>query len=189
MVPESDTNDFNYKAGDYIETNVAWNPPSIKTFCKFANEHLVDAFPRHDIFMHGAFPHLPTWDIDIAIIGEPTDEAGKTIIDLTNTSLNQYNMLVDITLYETPELFQGVHTYNRTGDTSVLGRIDMYKPYYEVYKNGEALHYADRKVEQVSKHLYKHYTSLEAPQVKFNKERKHIYEAQHILTFLKVYNV
>jgi len=189
MVPESDTNDFNYKAGDYIETNVAWNPPSIKTFCKFANEHLVDAFPRHDIFMHGAFPHLPTWDIDIAIIGEPTDEAGKTIIDLTNTSLNEYNMLVDITLYETPELFQGVHTFNRTGDSSVLGRIDMYKPYYEVYKNGEALHYADRKVEQVSKHLYKHYTSLEAPQVKFNKERKHIYEAQHILTFLKVYNV
>ena len=189
MVPESDTNDFNYKAGDYIETNVAWNPPSIKTFCKFANEHLVDAFPRHDIFMHGAFPHLPTWDIDIAIIGEPTDEAGKTIIDLTNISLNEYNMLVDITLYETPELFQGVHTFNRTGDSSVLGRIDMYKPYYEVYKNGEALHYADRKVEQVSKHLYKHYTSLEAPQVKFNKERKHIYEAQHILTFLKVYNV
>ena len=189
MVPESDTNDFNYKAGDYIETNVAWNPPSIKTFCKFANEHLVDAFPRHDIFMHGAFPHLPTWDIDIAIIGEPTDEAGKTIIDLTNISLNEYNMLVDITIYETPELFQGVHTYNRTGDTSVLGRIDMYKPFYEVYKNGEALHYADRKVEQVSKHLYKHYTSLEAPQVKFNKERKHIYEAQHILTFLKVYNV
>ena len=189
MVPESDTNDFNYKAGDYIETNVAWNPPSIKTFCKFANEHLVDAFPRHDIFMHGAFPHLPTWDIDIAIIGEPTDEAGKTIIDLTNISLNEYNMLVDITIYETPELFQGVHTFNRTGDSSVLGRIDMYKPYYEVYKNGEALHYADRKVEQVSKHLYKHYTSLEAPQVKFNKERKHIYEAQHILTFLKVYNV
>ena len=189
MVPESDTNDFNYKAGDYIETNVAWNPPSIKTFCKFANEHLVDAFPRHDIFMHGAFPHLPTWDIDIAIIGEPTDEAGKTIIDLTNISLNEYNMLVDITIYETPELFQGVHTYNRTGDTSVLGRIDMYKPFYEVYKNGEALHYADRKVEQVSKHLYKHYTSLEAPQEKFKKERKHIYEAQHILTFLKAYNV
>ena len=170
MVPESDTNDFHYKAGDYIETNVAWNPPNIKTFCKFANEHLVDAFPRHDIFMHGAFPHLPTWDIDIAIIGEPTDEAGKTIIDLTNISLNEYNMLVDITIYETPELFQGVHTYNRTGDTSVLGRIDMYKPFYEVYKNGEALHYADRKVEQVSKHLYKHYTSLEAPQEKFKKE-------------------
>ena len=189
MVSESDTNDFNYKAGDYIETNVAWNQPSIKTFCKFANEHLVDAFPRHDIFMHGAFPHLPTWDIDIAIIGEPTDEAGKTIIDLTNTSLNQYNMLVDITLYETPELFQGVHTYNRTGDTSALGRIDMYKPYFEVYKNGEALHYAERKVEQVSKHLYKHYTSLEAPQPKFNNERKHIYEAQHIKTFLKVYDV
>jgi hypothetical protein len=65
----------------------------------------------------------------------------------------------------------------------------MYKPYFEVYKNGEALHYAERKVEQVSKHLYKHYTSLEAPQPKFNNERKHIYEAQHIKTFLKVYDV
>ena len=82
-----------------------------------------------------------------------------------------------------------MHTYNQTGDTSKLGRSDMYKPYYEVYKNGEPLHYPERKVEKISEHLYKHYTSLEAPQPKFNKERKHIYEAKHISTFLKVYNV
>ena len=189
MVSESDTNNFTYTAGDYIKTDIAWNPPSIKNFCKFANEHLIGAFPKHDIFLHGAFPHLPTWDVDIAISGEPTDEAGKTIIDLTNTSLNQYNMLVDITLYETPALFDGVHTYNQTGDTSVLGRVDMYKPYYEVYKNGQPMHYEKRKVEKVSEHLYKHFTSLEAPQPKFKKERKHIYEAQHIKTFLKVHDV
>ena len=78
MVSEPDTNNFTYTAGDYIKTDVAWNPPSIKNFCKFANEHLVGAFPQHDIFLHGAFPHLPTWDVDIAVIGEPTDDAGKT---------------------------------------------------------------------------------------------------------------
>ena len=189
MVPESDKEKFSYKAGDYIETDIAWNPPDVKTFCEFAKEHLVDAFPRHDIFMHGAFPHLPTWDIDIAIIGEPTDQAGKTIIDLTNTSLNQYNMLVDITLYETPALFNGVTRYNMTGDTSHLGRVDMYKPFYEVYKNGEALHYPERKVEKISEHLYKHFTSLEDVQPKFKNERTHIYEAKHISTFLKIYDV
>ena len=148
MVPESDTTDFSYKAGDYIETNIAWGMPTPKTFCEFAINHLVDAFPRHEIFVHGAFPHQPTWDVDIAIIGEPTDDVGKTIIDLTNTSLNQYNMLVDISLYETPALFDGVHTFNRTGDMSHLKSVDMYKPYYEIYKNGEALHYAERKVQQ-----------------------------------------
>ncbi len=189
MVSESDTNNFTFTAGDHIATNVAWNPPNVKTFCKFAIEHLIDAFPDHDIFMHGAFPHLPTWDVDVAIIGKPTDEAGKTIIDLTNTSLNQYNMLVDITLYETPLLFQGVHTYNRTGDTSVLGRTDMYKPFYEVYKNGEPMHYPERKVEKISEHLYKHFTSLEDVQPKFKNERKHIYQATHISNFLKVHNV
>ena len=189
MVPESDTNNFSYKAGDYIETNVAWNPPNIKTFCKFANEHLLNAFPDHDIFLHGAFPHIPTWDIDLAIIGEPTDEAGKTIIDLTNISLNQYNMLVEMTIYETTELFDGVFTFNQTGDVSKLGRVDMYKPYYEVYKNGEPMHYQDRKVEKLSEHMYKHYTSLELPQSKFGKQRKYIYEAQHIKSFLNVYNV
>ena len=170
MVPESDTNNFSYKAGDYIETNVAWNPPNIETFCKFANEHLLNAFPNHDIFLHGAFPHVPTWDIDLAIIGEPTDEAGKTIIDLTNISLNQYNMLVEMTIYETTELFDGVFTFNQTGDVTKLGRVDMYKPYFEVYKNGEPVHYQDRKVEKISEHMYKHYTSLELPQSKFGKQ-------------------
>ena len=189
MVPESDTTDFSYKAGDYIETNIAWSMPTPKTFCEFAINHLVDAFPRHEIFVHGAFPHQPTWDVDIAIIGEPTDDVGKTIIDLTNTSLNQYNMLVDISLYETPALFDGVHTFNRTGDMSHLKSVDMYKPYYEIYKNGEALHYAERKVQQVSKHLYKHFTSLERPNDKFKTIRKHIYEAIHIKSFIKAYNV
>jgi len=189
MVSESDTNNFTYTAGDYIKTNVGWNPPDIKTFCKFATKHLVNAFPRHDIFMCGAFPYEPTWDVDIAIIGEPTDEAGKTIIDLTNISLNEYNMLVDITIYETPALFEGVYTYNQTGDVSKLGRTDMYKPFYEVYKNGEPMHYSKRKVEKISEHLYKHYTSLEEPQSKFKQRKKYIYEAKHISTFLKVYNV
>jgi hypothetical protein len=189
MVSESDTNNFTYTAGDYIKTDVAWNPPDIKTFCEFAVEHLVDAFPKHDIFIHGSFPFLPTWDVDIAIIGEPTDEAGKTIIDLTNTSLNQYNMLVDISIYETTALWEGVDAYNRNGDTSALGRTDMYKPYFEAYKNGEPMHYLERKVEKLSEHLYKHYTSLEEPQPKFKQSKKYIYEARHISTFLKVHNV
>ena len=98
-------------------------------------------------------------------------------------------MLVDISLYETPALFDGVHTFNRTGDMSHLKSVDMYKPYYEIYKNGEALHYAERKIQQVSKHLYKHFTSLERPSDKFKTIRKHIYEAIHIKSFIKAYNV
>ena len=65
----------------------------------------------------------------------------------------------------------------------------MYKPYYESYKNGEPLHFAERKVEKISDVLYKHYTSLEELSSKFANEKRVIYKPINIKDYNRIYNV
>ncbi len=180
--------EFEFTKGDYIKTNIAWNRPDIETFGTFLEKEFLPTLPKtHEAYLHGAFPHRLTWDIDIAIIGKPTDEVALWLIKMYNCSLNKYKLLLDMAIFQDNTLFIGIDEYNRTGNGSVLGKSNMYKPYHESYKNGEAMHYKDRKVEKISNVLYKHYIIVEGLRDKF--KNKVINHPLNLKTFQKVYNV
>ena len=182
--------EFTFTKGDFIKTNIAWERPYIEKFGEFVDKEILPGLPAtHDAFLHGAFPHRITWDIDIAIIGKPTDEVANWVINLYNKSLNEYKQLIDVAIFEDFTLFYGIDDYNKYGDTEFLGQADMFKPYYESFKNGEPMHYPKRKVEKVSKVLYKHFTSLEPLGEKFTKEKRIIYKPINIKDFNRIYNV
>ena len=182
--------EFTFNKGEYIKTDIPWNRPYIDTFGEFVDNEILPGLPAtHDAFLYGSFPHKLTWDIDIAIIGKPTDEVAHWIINLYNKSFNEYKQLIDVAIFEDFTLFYGINDYNKYGDPDVLGQADMYKPYFESYKNGEPQHYPERKVEKISDVLYKHFTSLEGLRSKFVKEKRVIYKPTNIKDFNRIYNV
>lgn len=183
--------DFNFTKGDHISTNILWERPSIEKFKKFLNKEFLPNFPQntHEAYLYGSFPWEITWDIDIAIIGKPTDEVAQFIINMYNISLNEYRQLIDVAIFESADLFIGIEQFNRTNDASVLGQIDMYKPYYESYYNKETIYNKERHVEKISKFLYKHFISEETIDEKFYKADKIMRLPTALNKFSKVFSV
>lgn len=184
--------EFTFTKGDFIKTDIPWNRPNIPTFGKFLKDELLPGLPAtHDAFLYGSFPHIQTWDIDIAVIGKPSNEVAKWIINLYNKSLNEYRQLIDVAMFEDFTLFYGIDEYNKTGDVEALGDggYDMYKPYFESFKNDEPMYNPNRKIEKISDVLYKHYTSLESVPDKFAKNKRAIYHPMNLKDFNRIYNV
>lgn len=74
---------FYYKVGE-IETNVRWVRPSKKKLLKVWNEvtELNAYVNEYDCYLVGGFPQgVPTWDIDVILIGDKDYVKIKSIIN------------------------------------------------------------------------------------------------------------
>lgn len=188
MSNSTDENKFDYKLGEHIKTDVQWERPNIETFLKFINQELLPTMPNtHEAFLVGAFPHTWTWDIDVFIIGKPTDEVALWMIDLYNKSLNDYKQLIDMAIFEDISVFQNYDLFNETKDPNVLTQIDMFKPYDTIQVNGNDVTPKLRKVTKISDVLYRHHTSEQTPNRKFLE--KDFNTPLNLKMFNKVYNV
>tara|TARA_Y100001972_G_scaffold34772_1_gene43146 strand:+ start:1315 stop:1866 length:552 start_codon:yes stop_codon:yes gene_type:complete len=182
------TENFEYTAGEHIATDKHWLPPNIKTFTKFLNQELLPTMPdKYEGYLVGSFPKRSTNDIDIFIIGKPTDEVALWIINLYNKSLNDYKQLIDVAIFEDLTVFQNYDLFNKTKDPKVLNYSDMYKPYDTVYINGKNTIGKYRKVTKISDVLFKHHTSRELPNRKFLTQN--FYDPVNLLRFNQVFNV
>lgn len=176
---------FSFSKGDHISSDIAWLPPTLETFYKFCQNVIEPKnITSHEIYIYGSFPHRPTNSIDLAFIGRPTDQIALEIIDLYNVALNDYRILVDITLFENYDVFKNIDEYNKNFDITTLNFVTAYKPYYEIYKNGEAVH-KERQVEKISKYLYKYNSKNSIFSEKFIGRK--IYNPMNIKQYLTTY--
>ena len=177
-----------FEAGEHVKTNVQWEVPNIKTFKKFLNQEFLPTMPKgYEAFLVGSFPHTHTWDIDIFIIGKPTDEVALWVIDMYNKSLNDYKQLIDISMFDNLNVFNNYDLFNKTKDPSVLVQADMYRTFDKLYRNGRQVTSIHRKVTKISDVLYRHHTSEEVPNRKFLQ--KNFHQPMDLKRFNEVYNV
>lgn len=179
---------FLLELGEHIKTDKDFYPPDIQSFKKFLNQELLPTLSnKYTAFLYGSFTHDPNAnDIDIAVIGKPTDEVALWMINMYNVCFNQYRQQLDMTLFEDMTVFEPYELFNRTKDASVLNNVDVYKPYDKTYLNGKDITFVQRKTTKISDVLYKHHTSRELPSRKFLY--KDMYPPMELTRFNQVFN-
>ena len=87
--------------------------------------NLIEIFNDCEIYLWSNFPFNATKDIDIILIGEPTNSLGKRVKDFKEYCVGKC-MTIDIQVFKDTKVFAGIEEYNRTGDMN-LSNIEKYK--------------------------------------------------------------
>jgi len=128
---------FYYKKGP-IEVTTPWERPTWDKFLKWQKDFFkIDGVENYQVGIGGNFWNgVPTWDIDIAISGNPNyKEVEDILITGTRLGFEKYNILVDLRWLSKLTMNIRKHGYIKP---EKIGRLAIYK---EIWKNGKRIGY------------------------------------------------
>jgi hypothetical protein len=140
---------FLYQKGT-VTTVKPWGRPSyqkVRNFLTYLNQH-TEILNNYDVYLTGGvlFDFNTTWDLDLCLVGgiQTDTKLEEDLNYLTNLSLNTFNMLLDVSWYESkpPNL-----TYDKIVNDNFFSHDIMYKTIGYIKKQiGENIQETDYRI-------------------------------------------